>query len=288
MQHWWSKIRSHLFANAALELALVLLPSALFLVEPAEAAPKTWQLDYVIHRKDMPTANQTEIYSQENGRYQVDVSIKGIGIYALLGERRMQSRGLIGEHGLQPQHFEVHQGKNTSKSLYADFDWENNALKLLVKDVSKTVPLESLTQDLASLAYQWRYWLKTPPTTISVTTGKQRKNYQLQIYSKPQTLQLPAGKYKVVRVLVSPVDSAVEAATPAKETESSGQTTEDNEENVVSANPGSTGNVESVLPHQDQKMYWLAVDHQFLPVRILMHDESGALIEQSLSSLREQ
>jgi hypothetical protein len=35
----------------------------------------------------------------------------------------------------------------------------------------------------------------------------------------------------------------------------------------------------------DERRFWLAVDHYYLPVRILMQDDKGAVIEQILTSI---
>ena len=66
--------------------------------------------------------------TDETGRYHIESATKGIGLYALFGDRVLISEGIITPEGLKPKHFEVHQGNNASKDAIVDFDWDNQIL----------------------------------------------------------------------------------------------------------------------------------------------------------------
>jgi hypothetical protein len=47
----------------------------------------------------------------------------------------------VTSEGLQPKHFEQHQGDNEKKAIYADFDWVANQLSMKSKAGVITEPL---------------------------------------------------------------------------------------------------------------------------------------------------
>ncbi|MEY3746670.1 MAG: hypothetical protein RL194_129, partial [Pseudomonadota bacterium] len=121
----------------------------------AVAAPESVTLNYEASRNGQPFANITETYTVQKGKYRIESVTKGIGVYALLGERRLTSEGQVGRGGLKPLHFELHQGGNPKRSLYTDFDWAASTLQMKVKGKLLTETLPSGTQDISSLIYQF-------------------------------------------------------------------------------------------------------------------------------------
>ena len=111
-------------------------------VAVAQAAPKKIQLEYEVKRDGELFANVVENFSQDGSQYKIESITKGIGVYALLGERKLSSSGSVTKEGLKPKHFELHQGDNQKKSLIADFDWANKALNMQVKGEVRTQALE--------------------------------------------------------------------------------------------------------------------------------------------------
>jgi len=209
----------------------------------AEAAPKHVELVYQATRNGMPFANITESYRQENGHYKIESVTQGIGVYALLGKRVLRSEGEVTADGLKPVHFELHQGDNEKKSLYADFDWPANQLNMKVKGKPVSAELQAGTQDLTSLVYQFMFAQpSTDDFSLPVTTGKKLRIYNYKVSERGTMLEVPAGKYKTLHL------------TDASDSE-------------------------------DQKELWLGVESFFLPVRLVMRDDGGAKIEQTLTSL---
>jgi len=231
-----------------------LLLSQLVWAATAVAAPKSVSLVYEATRNGQPFATVTESYKQENGRYRIESVTKGVGVYALLGERRLTSEGDVTANGLKPSHFELRQGSNERKFLFTDFDWAANTLTMKIKGKPTTVPLEKGTQDLTSFAYQFMF---TPPQgdalVLPVTTGKKLRIYNYTVVERDAPVDLPAGKFKTIHL------------TNASKNDPEQQT------DKQSAN--------------DEKELWLGREAYSLPVRIVMYDDGGAKIEQTLTSL---
>lgn len=229
-----------------LRMLTVLCLSVFTLV--CSAAPKKLVAQYEVTRKGQPFATVTETFSQENGKYHIESTTKGIGAYALLGVRKLSSEGQITAEGLKPSHFELSQGDNEKKSLFTDFDWANNTLNMKVKNKMRTAPLEKGTQDLASYAYQW---LIKPPSTennsLFITTGKKVHAYQYKIIAKDVQIETAAGKFKTMHLAES-------SSTDADNTE-------------------------------DKKQLWLATEKQHIVVRLVLQDANGFTVEQNLTSL---
>jgi hypothetical protein len=127
----------------------------------------------------------------------------------------------------------------------ADFDWAKNTLAMTVKGKTSTTPLEAGTLDLASYAYQFAF---KPPTgdELAVTMTTGKK---LRTYH-----------YKIASH-----DEALETAAGIVKTTKLVNTSKDD--------------------NNDEKSLWLSQEQHFIPAKITMSDDSGAKIEQVLTSL---
>jgi hypothetical protein len=217
----------------------------LIIANVAFAAPKHVKLVYQAIRADKPFAIVTETYDQSGQQYKIESVTEGIGVYALFGKRILKSEGLVTTEGLQPLHFESHQGDAAKKSVFAEFDWPNQRLTMKAKGKESSDTLLKDSQDIASYVYQWM--LVAPAgdeVTLSVTTGKKLRQYTYNIISKGDVMETPAGQFKVIEL-------------------------------------SNAGKVEAA----DEKHIWLATERDYLPVRILMQDDKGVVIEQILTSI---
>lgn len=231
---------------------LSILAIGLASAEPKDTHPKQIKLVYDVIRNGQPFATVTESYTQSDNQYHIVSITKGLGVYALFGERKLTSDGTVSAEGLKPVHFELRQGDNAKKWLATDFDWVNNTLNMTIKGHVNAVPLIAGTQDLASFPYQFIYLSldkklveKKEPTDIAlnVTTGKKVQVYTYKAIVPDAPLEVAAGSFKTIEL------------SSAKET------------------------------NDESKQIWLASDKHFLPVRIITRDEKG-VIEQSLKSLQ--
>ena len=135
--------------------------------------------------------------------------------------------------------------QNNKRNQSADFDWQTNVLTLNNKGNIETVALDSGAQDLASFAYQFMF----SPINGNEVTLSLTTGRNLRIYT-----------YKVL-------ERDVVIETPAA-----------NYKTVHLINA-------STDPKDDKKELWLGAENHHLPVRIILHDDTGATIEQVLSSV---
>ena len=139
--------------------------------------------------------------SDETAKYHIESATKGIGLYALFGDRVLISEGIITPEGLKPKHFEVHQGNNVSKDAIVDFDWDNKILITRYKGSETKESIENKTQDLISYLYQFNYENFAEPTIEFVAaTGKKYKKYQFRITDKKVLLSLGDINFETISI----------------------------------------------------------------------------------------
>lgn len=212
--------------------------------------PKHIQATYEVTKNGMPFAKVHEQFVVTGNTYKVESITKGIGVYALFGERKLTSIGELTNQGLKPTHFELQQGDNPKKALIADFDWPKSVLHMLVKGTSKDAELALGTQDLASYAYQFMF-LPVPiknEITVTLTTGKKLNQYVYKVNAEQEVLDIAGTQYKTLHLLP-----------PAQ--------------------------LDASKPQAETKELWLATEHHYVPVRIMIVDENGQKLEQTLSEL---
>ena len=215
----------------------------------AQAAPKNIQLEYKLTRDGKLFANVVENFSQDGNQYKIESVTKGVGVYALLGERTLLSTGSVTKEGLKPKHFELHQGDNKKKSLINDFDWAKNTLNMQVKGETRTQILEKGTQDLLSYAYQFMFRqptkarIKQNTILVTLTTGKKISQYQYKVIARGVNLNAAASQFKTLHLVNTPTAD------------------------------------------EEKKQLWLAEDKYYLPVQYALTDEDGANFEQTLTKI---
>lgn len=213
----------------------------------SDSLPKRIQANYQVTKNGQPFANVRELFVLTGETYKLESTTKGIGVYALFGERQLSSQGEVTSLGLKPKHFELHQGDSAKKTLIADFDWLNNTLHMLVKGAVKDAPLVAGAQDLASFAYQFMYLPKPLKNTVAVTmtTGKKLNQYEYKVNNTQVALEIAGKSYKTVHL----------------------------------------SQIDKHAIKTDTKELWLSVEHHYLPVRIVMVDDNGQKLEQTLTEL---
>lgn len=230
-----------------LSIILCMISASVAAAQPS--TPKHIQASYEVTKNGQPFAKVHEQFMITGNTYKVESITKGIGIYALFGERKLTSIGELANQGLKPNHFELRQGNNPKKALITEFDWANNILHMLVNGTSNEAVLTAGTQDLASYAYQFMF-LPTPlkdDITVTLTTGKKLNQYPYKINAEPELIDVANSPYKTLHLLPPvPLDAS---------------------------------------KHQETKELWLATEHHYVPVRITMVDENGQRIEQTLTEL---
>jgi len=154
--------------------------------------PNILELKYELTQNGelLGTVNEKFI-SEQTGKYHIESVTKGIGLYALFGDRVVISEGNISLEGLKPRHLEVHQGNNQSKDAIVDFDWENQMIITRYKGAETKENIENKTQDLISYLYQLNFEnYDASIIELPVATGKKYKKYQFKILDKKVMLSL--------------------------------------------------------------------------------------------------
>jgi hypothetical protein len=184
-----------------LRITQLLLGTLVFSTQMAFAIPKNIQLEYDVLRNGKRFATLNETFSQNGKQYSINSVTKGLGIYALLGQRTMTSTGEVTKEGLKPNHFELHQGKGGKKAYISDFNWAKNKLNMQMNGDNKTEPLANGTQDLASYVYQFMY---SPPKAdevkVTLTTGKKLNQYRYKVVQRDVMLDAANNRYKTILV----------------------------------------------------------------------------------------
>ena len=173
----------------------------LFVATTTLAAPQQVKLVYQATRNGQPFATITETFQQQNGRYRIESVTDGIGVYGLFGKRRLVSEGEVTAQGLRPAHFELQQGDNAKKAVFADFDWEARTVAMKSKGQTTSAALEDGTQDLLSYAYQFMFrHPQGEELRVTVTTGKKLRTYVYRLGAQDVSIDTASGVCKTVHL----------------------------------------------------------------------------------------
>ena len=182
-------------------MAKLLVLSLLVFAGVAHALPKNIQLEYDVSRNGKRFAVLKESFTQNGKQYRIKSVTKGLGVYALMGERKLTSTGAVTKQGLKPSHFELRQGNNDKKTLIADFDWAKNKLTMQIKGELEVKPLSAGTQDLASYIYQFMF---NPPAkdsvNVTLTTGKALHQYTYKVMARGKGVDAAKASFKTLHI----------------------------------------------------------------------------------------
>lgn len=168
-------------------LLSLFLFSELAVAEATSTSVSNISIEYEVYKSDIPFATVKEQFEVKNQSYQITSQQKGMGVFALLGERILTSKGQVDAQGLVPSKFTLQQGDRLKE---ATFDWPNKTINMQYKGKTRTDTLTAGTQDLSSFAYQFRFNppVAKQPYQLALTTGKKVKNYEYQV--EDQTIEL--------------------------------------------------------------------------------------------------
>ncbi len=166
-----------------------------------QAAPKQLELTFALMEQGHTIGTVKEQLVMTGARYALNSLTQGVGLYRLMGQRRMSSRGQVVANQLRPDHFESVPSKQAKKALITDFDWDKKRLTMQVKGEQETVPLSKGTQDLLSVMY---CFIWQPPRAtqlmVPVTNGKKLVSRKFVVSEESAPLTTPAGRFQVVKL----------------------------------------------------------------------------------------
>jgi len=161
---------------------------------PAGAAPPPRvELSYVIMMGDMRIGEGRDVLEHDGRRYRIVSESRPRGFASLfINDLRRESRGVVRDSGLRPDHFEETGRRGGTRS--AAFDWAAGQLALASGKTATTVPLPHGTLDQTSLAYAFAFRpVSGDGFEVHVTDGRGLKKYRYREAGQ-ETLVTPLGE----------------------------------------------------------------------------------------------
>jgi hypothetical protein len=167
-------------AARCLATAAMLLGSALVVISPASAAaPASAEITYNLFRNNILLGTITETFETKDGSYRATSEARATGLFALVQREpvRFVSTGDLTKDGLRPQRFE---GRQSGKSMSADFDWPGAKLTLDHDGLNHALALPPGAQDRLSIMYQLMFSVqkKAPFMDFAMTNGRKLEKYR--------------------------------------------------------------------------------------------------------------
>ncbi len=146
------------------------------------AAPASASITYNLFRNGIPLGTISELFEAKNGTYRATSEARASGLFALFQREpvRFVSVGELTKNGLRPQRFE---GRQSGKSMSADFDWASSKLTLIHDGLNHALDLPPGAQDRLSIMYQLMFAVravqpKTPFIDFAMTNGRKLERYR--------------------------------------------------------------------------------------------------------------
>jgi Protein of unknown function (DUF3108) len=166
-------------AGRCLFAAFALLGFALPAQVVQAAAPASAEITYNLFRNGIQLGTITEHFEAKDGTYRATSEARAIGLFALAQREpiRFQSVGDLTKDGLRPQRFE---GRQSGKSMSADFDWPGAKLNLAHDGLNHSLALPPGAQDRLSIMYQLMFSVikKAPFMDFAMTNGRKLEKYR--------------------------------------------------------------------------------------------------------------
>ncbi len=146
------------------------------------AAPASASVTYNLFRNNILLGTITEQFDTKDGSYRASSEANATGLFAFVQREpvRFTSVGELTKDGLRPQRFE---GRQSGKSMSADFDWPGAKLMLTHDGVNQTLALPPGAQDRLSIMYQLMFAMRTvnskaPHMNFAMTNGRKLEQYR--------------------------------------------------------------------------------------------------------------
>ena len=146
------------------------------------AAPTSASITYNLFRNGIQLGTISEQFETKNGAYRATSEARASGLFALFQREpaRLVSVGALTKNGLRPQRFE---GRQSGKSMSADFDWESSKLTLIHDGLNHALELPPGAQDRLSIMYQLMFAVravhaKAPFMDFAMTNGRKLERYR--------------------------------------------------------------------------------------------------------------
>jgi Protein of unknown function (DUF3108) len=114
---------------------------------------------YDVSARGIKIAEITEKFTRSGNHYRIESLTRPVGLLAVFKPDTIDvvSEGDFTEQGLRPQHFAYRHSLDTTRNATASFDWSRSILLLDDHDGQRSLTLPAGTQDRLSVQYQFRY-----------------------------------------------------------------------------------------------------------------------------------
>ncbi|MDD2914024.1 MAG: DUF3108 domain-containing protein [Gallionella sp.] len=169
---------------------------------PAFAAPPgSVQAVYDVYKGSLKVGQIEENYKRDKDSYTLTSITTPVGLLAVFKPEKIfiDSSGLVGKQGLQPQLFNHRRERDDSKASRAEFDWNAGQLILIHQEQHTAVTLPDGTQDRLSAMYQFMFLPLRSPSSLDfpMTNGNKLDSYHYAI-TRGQKLKTPAGEFNTL------------------------------------------------------------------------------------------
>ena len=165
----------------------------------AAALPGEVEIAYELTRNGSPLADIVRRLQHASGSYQITENWKGRGLFALRGNIKLSSRGVVTPEGLRPLEFvDERSGRDTER---ATFDWTAKTATLQYQGPAKTVPLPAHpTDELASLFGFAFHGSRQKEVLLDVINGRGISDRVFRNEGR-ERLKTPAGEFDTVKLV---------------------------------------------------------------------------------------
>jgi hypothetical protein len=180
--------------------SLCLLLTSVALMPAALAAPPAQlEIVYEVSRNGSTIADTVHRLSHGNGTYQLTETWKGRGLYALRGQIRRASSGVVAADGLRPlEYVDERSGRDAER---ASLDWNTATATLQHKGAVKVIPLPANPSDRLASFYELAFDPPSEPRfLIDVIDGRGISD-QIYLEEGREHLKTPAGEFDVLKLV---------------------------------------------------------------------------------------
>jgi len=170
--------------------------------------PARLEILYEVLRNGSPVAEITGRLERSAGGYRLIETWQGKGLYALLGNAKRTSQGVLSATGARPLEFtDERSGRDTARAW---FDWGANTLTMRYKGRSRTEPIPPNAQD--RISFMLALALAPAGTrSLDVHLGDGRGvSHHVYEYGGRERVKTAAGEFDALKVLRSHEQERVE------------------------------------------------------------------------------
>jgi hypothetical protein len=167
-------------------------------VAASAAPPARVELAYELTRNGSHLADIVRRLEHGKGSYQISERWKGRGLFALRGEIRVSSRGVIAADGLRPlEYIDERTGRDTER---AKFDWSAKTATIQYQGPEKTIPFPPRPTDELAALFGFAFVPPRQEVAIDVIGGRGVSDRVFRNEGR-ERLKTAAGEFDALRMV---------------------------------------------------------------------------------------